>query len=84
MMSSIRSQATAVDVRQLGTVDYRTAWQLQRDLADARVAGGSDTLLLLEHPAVRAIVVNYRDINGRKQAEAARRASEGRDRKSVV
>jgi lipoyl(octanoyl) transferase len=52
MMSSIRSQATAVDVRQLGTVDYRTAWQLQRDLADTRVAGGSDTLLLLEHPAV--------------------------------
>jgi lipoyl(octanoyl) transferase len=52
MMSSIRSQATAVDVRQLGTVDYRTAWQLQHDLADARVAGGSDTLLLLEHPAV--------------------------------
>jgi lipoyl(octanoyl) transferase len=51
-MSSIRSQATAIDVRQLGTVDYRTAWQLQRDLADARVAGGADTLLLLEHPAV--------------------------------
>jgi lipoyl(octanoyl) transferase len=51
-MSSIRSQATAIDVRHLRTVDYRTAWQLQRDLADARVAGGSDTLLLLEHPAV--------------------------------
>lgn len=51
-MSSIRSQQTAIDVRQLGTVDYRTAWQLQRDLADARVAGGGDTLLLLEHPAV--------------------------------
>jgi lipoyl(octanoyl) transferase len=51
-MSSIRSSATAIDVRQLGTVEYRTAWQLQRDLADARVAGGSDTLLLLEHPAV--------------------------------
>jgi lipoyl(octanoyl) transferase len=50
--SSIRSQSTAVDVRQLGTVEYRTAWQLQRDLADARVAGGPDTLLLLEHPAV--------------------------------
>lgn len=28
------------------------AWQLQRELADARVAGGTDTLLLLEHPAV--------------------------------
>ena len=50
--SSIRSQPTAIDVRQLGTVEYRTAWQLQRDLADARVAGGSDTLLLLEHPPV--------------------------------
>jgi lipoyl(octanoyl) transferase len=50
--SSIRSQLTAIDVRQLGTVEYRTAWQLQRDLADARVAGGPDTLLLLEHPPV--------------------------------
>lgn len=51
-MSSIRSQSAAIDVRQLGTVEYRTAWQLQRDLADARVAGGPDTLLLLEHPPV--------------------------------
>jgi lipoyl(octanoyl) transferase len=51
-MDSIRSMHTAIDVRQLGTVEYRTAWQLQRDLADARVAGGPDTLLLLEHPPV--------------------------------
>jgi lipoyl(octanoyl) transferase len=51
-MDSIRSQPSAIDVRQLGTVDYRTAWQLQRDVADARIAGGRDTLLLLEHPAV--------------------------------
>jgi lipoyl(octanoyl) transferase len=51
-MDSIRSAATAIDVRQLGTVEYRTAWQLQRDLADARAAGGPDTLLLLEHPPV--------------------------------
>lgn len=51
-MSSIRSQSAAIDVRQLGVVDYRTAWQLQRDLADARVADGGDTLLLLQHPAV--------------------------------
>jgi len=49
---SIRSQAAAIDVRQLGMVEYRTAWQLQRDLADARVAGARDTLLLLEHPPV--------------------------------
>jgi lipoyl(octanoyl) transferase len=33
-------------------VDYRVAWQLQRELADARVAGGTDKLLLLEHPSV--------------------------------
>lgn len=36
----------------MGTVDYRAAWKLQRELADARVAGGPDTLLLLEHSAV--------------------------------
>ncbi len=52
MEVSIRSATTAIEVRRLGTVDYREAWQLQRDLADARVAGGPDTLLLLEHPPV--------------------------------
>jgi lipoyl(octanoyl) transferase len=41
-----------MQVRQLDTIDYLDAWQLQRELADARVAGGPDTLLLLEHPAV--------------------------------
>jgi lipoyl(octanoyl) transferase len=51
-MGSIRSNAGAIDVRQLGTLDYLSAWQLQRDLAGARVAGGPDTLLLLEHPPV--------------------------------
>jgi len=50
--NSIRSSSTAIDVRQLDTVEYRTAWQLQRDLADARVAGGPDMLLLLEHAPV--------------------------------
>ncbi|RUP06635.1 MAG: lipoyl(octanoyl) transferase LipB [Mycobacterium sp.] len=52
MTGSIRSSPAPIDVRQLGTIDYRDAWQFQRELADARVAGGSDTLLLLEHPAV--------------------------------
>jgi len=51
-MMSIRSATTPIDVRRLGTVDYRQAWQLQRELADARIAGGPDTLLLLEHPSV--------------------------------
>jgi lipoyl(octanoyl) transferase len=36
----------------LGTVDYSSAWQLQRELAEARIAGGPDTLLLLEHSPV--------------------------------
>jgi lipoyl(octanoyl) transferase len=52
MAASIRSVTKPVDVRRLGTVDYDQAWQLQRELADARVAGGQDTLLLLEHPPV--------------------------------
>lgn len=52
MIDSIRSSQALIDVRRLGVVDYRVAWQRQRELADARVAGGSDTLLLLEHPAV--------------------------------
>jgi lipoyl(octanoyl) transferase len=52
VIDSIRSSQALIDVRRLGIVDYRVAWQQQRDLADARAAGGSDTLLLLEHPAV--------------------------------
>ena len=36
----------------MDAVDYRVARQLQQELADARAAGGSDTLLLLEHPSV--------------------------------
>ncbi|MFZ0835081.1 MAG: lipoyl(octanoyl) transferase LipB [Mycobacterium sp.] len=51
-MSSIRAGAAPIEVRQLGTVDYDEAWQLQRDLVAARVAGGPDMLLLLEHPPV--------------------------------
>ncbi|MCV7214311.1 lipoyl(octanoyl) transferase LipB [Mycobacterium crocinum] len=52
MRESIRSSSAGMQVRQLGVVDYLDAWQMQRELADARVAGGPDTLLLLEHPAV--------------------------------
>jgi lipoyl(octanoyl) transferase len=52
MAASIRSATSPIDVKRLGTIDYQAAWQLQRELADARVAGGPDTLLLLEHPSV--------------------------------
>ena len=50
---SCRRARSPVDVRRLGTVDYRRAWDLQRELSAARVEGaGPDTLLLLEHPPV--------------------------------
>lgn len=52
MTQSIRSATVPVEVRRLGSVDYESAWQLQRAIADQRVAGGPDTLLLLEHPPV--------------------------------
>jgi lipoyl(octanoyl) transferase len=50
--ASVRSADTEIDVRRLGSVDYLSAWQMQRELSEARVAGGPDTLLLLEHPPV--------------------------------
>jgi lipoyl(octanoyl) transferase len=50
--SSVRSASTPLDVRRLGLIDYSSAWELQRELAEARIAGGPDTLLLLEHPSV--------------------------------
>ncbi|MCV7254569.1 lipoyl(octanoyl) transferase LipB [Mycobacterium hackensackense] len=51
-MSTIRASTAPLEVRLLGTVDYADAWALQREIAEARVAGGPDTLLLLEHPPV--------------------------------
>ncbi|WP_284233837.1 lipoyl(octanoyl) transferase LipB [Mycobacterium antarcticum] len=50
--ASVRSTDTEINVRRLGSVDYLDAWQIQRELSEARIAGGRDTLLLLEHPAV--------------------------------
>lgn len=52
MATSIRSDTAPIDVRDLGVLDYLAAWHLQREIAEARLAGGDDTLLLLEHPAV--------------------------------
>ncbi|MCB0925657.1 MAG: lipoyl(octanoyl) transferase LipB [Mycobacterium sp.] len=52
MAQSVRFETGQIDVRQLGSIDYQRAWQLQRQLADARLSGGPDTLLLLEHPPV--------------------------------
>jgi lipoyl(octanoyl) transferase len=42
-----------VHVRELGTIDYLAAWELQREVLTARAdETGPDTLLLLEHPSV--------------------------------
>ncbi|MDV6012731.1 lipoyl(octanoyl) transferase LipB [Haloechinothrix sp. LS1_15] len=49
---SCRESTDPVAVRELGTIEYTEAWELQRKLATARAAGGDDTLLLLEHPSV--------------------------------
>jgi lipoyl(octanoyl) transferase len=51
-VSSIRSSTAPIDIRQMETVDYRVAWRLQQELADDRAGGGTDKLLLLEHPSV--------------------------------
>ncbi|WP_078291449.1 lipoyl(octanoyl) transferase LipB [Mycobacterium sp. D16R24] len=65
---SIRSSADPVVVQDLGVIDYEAAWGLQRDLVEARVAGGPDTLLTLQHPAVytagRRTEAQERPING--------------------
>ena len=50
---SARATADPVTVRELGVIEYLTAWELQRELATARADDlGPDTLLLLEHPSV--------------------------------
>ena len=76
MRQSIRSSSAPIEVRQLDTVYYSDAWQLQRDLADARVAGGVDTLLLLEHPAVytagKRTEAHERPVDGTPVVDTAR------------
>ena len=52
MPHSIRSSDAPVQIRDLGVLDYLAAWDLQRETAAERVAGGPATLLLLEHPPV--------------------------------
>ncbi|SDN59166.1 lipoyl(octanoyl) transferase LipB [Allokutzneria albata] len=50
---SCRVASTPVQVRHLGLIDYVEAWELQRELAEARANGtGPDQLLLLEHHSV--------------------------------
>jgi lipoyl(octanoyl) transferase len=49
----MRASQQPVRFLEPGLVDYRQAWDLQRELAASRIAGeGPDTVLLLEHPSV--------------------------------
>lgn len=51
--SPARSPGAPLRAYWLGRIGYRDAWDLQKRLVAARIAGGTgDMLLLLEHPAV--------------------------------
>lgn len=52
--SRLRAEpGTALHVLELGTIDYREAWELQQRLVDRRRDGlAPDTVILLEHPPV--------------------------------
>ena len=76
MAASIRSGKVPVQVQRLGVLDYQAAWDLQRELADSRAAGGPDTLLLLQHPAVytagRRTLAHERPLDGTPVIETDR------------
>ena len=50
---SVRADSSPVEVRRLGTVEYRDAYEMQHQLATERADGilDHDVLLLLEHPS---------------------------------
>ncbi|GAA1021902.1 MULTISPECIES: lipoyl(octanoyl) transferase LipB [Amycolatopsis] len=51
--ASCRIAAEPLVVREVGTIDYTEAWDLQREILAARAdETGPDTMLLLEHPSV--------------------------------
>src|SRR5689334_17059906 len=51
--ASCRAATEPIRADQLGTIEYRTAWDIQRAHATARRDGtGPDVLMLLEHPPV--------------------------------
>jgi lipoyl(octanoyl) transferase len=53
VLSVERAAATNLDVRWLGRIDYRQAWELQHELVAKRANGEiADQLLTLEHPPV--------------------------------
>lgn len=57
-----RAEAAAeIAIRDLGTVEYRQAWEAMRAFTDARDAGTGDELWLVEHPPVYTLGLNSRE-----------------------
>lgn len=50
-------------VRDLGTMPYREAWDVQIELNEAVQRGGEDTLLFVRHPKVLTLGANFHDEN---------------------
>lgn len=46
-------------VRDLGSLEYLAAWDIQRDVASRVEDGEDDTLLFVEHPAVLTLGANF-------------------------
>ncbi|MDY3127079.1 MAG: lipoyl(octanoyl) transferase LipB [Corynebacterium sp.] len=50
---SIRASADPIQIRHLGLVDYKQAWDMQAEIAAQRAKGEvPDTILIVEHPAI--------------------------------
>lgn len=47
----------------LGLLEYERAWQVQRETAEAILAGDPDTLLLVRHPRVLTLGANFHPEN---------------------
>lgn len=68
---------STLSIRQIGIVDYESAWDLQRDLHQKVAAGEiENTLLLLEHPPIftagRRTLDSERPIDGSKVIDVDR------------
>jgi lipoyl(octanoyl) transferase len=73
----VSTTTSTLSIRQIGIVDYESAWDLQRDL-HRKVAAGEieNTLLLLEHPPIftagRRTLDSERPIDGSKVIDVDR------------
>ena len=54
---------TEVRLCRLGTIDYQSAFEVQREAQERVIAGDSSTLFLLEHPPVYTLGANFHEEN---------------------